>query len=110
MHRISNGFDHRTRLLIVMEALFGSTMNAKKVDKEKAMIHTFVTKPTLDDSEVLWAFGAYLDKNSGIAKAYPMILKAIYDEDWVTEDGVLRYYSEARADVDPGFDLARTRA
>jgi len=110
MHQIAKGFDHKTRLLIVMEALFGSAMNAQKLNSEKTLMHTFVTKPTLDGAEVLWAFGAYLDKNPGTVKAYPMMLKLIYDEDWVTEEGILNYYSEAGAVVDPGFDVARSNA
>eukprot|EP00971_Amphidinium_carterae_P060712 1201326-Amphidinium_carterae.2 len=51
-----------------------------------------------------WACNVYLDRHPSTAKGgqgFPMVLKAVYDEDWVDEAGMLAYFNQ-----DPGWGEA----
>merc|ERR1719510_2827723 len=61
-------------------------------------------------ADILWAFGAYLDRNSGATKTYAHTLKVLYDEDWTEEKGILSYYDEEDGSSHPGFDAAKQAA
>jgi len=96
LQQISKVFDHKSRLYIVLETLCGNTMDAKTLGEVKHVVAGFIAKPKMEPSEVLWAFGAYLQMNRGAVKLYPLVLKLIYDEDWASEEQILNYYGEDR--------------
>jgi len=102
--QISKLFDHKLRLYIVLETLCGNTMDAKTLGEVKPVVADFIAKPKMEPSEVLWAFGAYLQMNRDAAKLYPLVLKVIYDERWASEEEILNYYDEDRRTTSAAAD------
>merc|ERR1712070_151084 len=95
--------DHQVRLYVGLEALFGDAMDAKK-----AYIKKLTVSPVLKGEDILWAFNVYLEAHSESVKAFPMVLKALYDEDIVEEAMILAYYNGD--EKGPGFDAAKNAA
>lgn len=104
LQQISKLFDHKLRLYIVLETLCGNTMDAKTLGEVKHVVADFIAKPKMEPSEVLWAFGTYLQMNRDAAKLYPLVLKVIYDEDWASEEQILNYYDEGRRTTSAAAD------
>jgi hypothetical protein len=111
MQQIAKVFDNKVRLHIALEALFqDGSMSAKEVEQQSKTINKCVSTGSMSGSEVLYAFGAYLETNSKALKTYPMVLKAIYENDWASEEAILGYY-KADSRNDPGFaDAKKTSA
>jgi len=110
MQQLAKLFNPRTRLYIALEALCGTTMDAKALSEKKKYVSKCITQAKMDAEDILWAFGAYLDRNSGAAKSYAHTLKVLYDEDWTEEKDILSYYDEEDGSSHPGFDVAKQAA
>jgi len=110
--QVTKVFDHKVRLYAVLESLFAGSMDGKGVSDKSKIIDKFITNGSLETPDVLFAFGAYLEANKGwdSAKRFPPIVKALYDEEWCTEKGILAYYNDDGGDGQPGFDKAKAAA
>merc|ERR1711997_230840 len=67
-HRLAKNFDQKTSLYITMEALCGNRMNAKALEDKAKYFDKLIESLKLTGTDVLWAFGAYLDMNPGAKK------------------------------------------
>merc|ERR1719453_788354 len=94
--QVTKVFDHKVRLYAVLEALFGSSMDAASVKDKSKLVDKFIKNANLKCREVLWVFGAYIEANKSweAAKRFPPVLKQLDDE----------------ADGKPGFDKAKAAA
>merc|ERR1719188_2856887 len=81
-------------------------MDAKGATQKKAFIKRFISNGNMSFKDWIWGFEAYLDQNSGALKAWPMTLKALYDEDLAEEEHILQYYKADDQDS-PGFEAAK---
>jgi hypothetical protein len=83
--------------------LTGATVGAMLADLRK-----LVPKSTTE--ETLRAFELYFWKFPEISmRDYPMILKALFDEDWVSEKSLLKRY-DGKNSSRVGFDEAKKKA
>jgi translation initiation factor 5 len=102
-------FDNSVRMFVVLSILFkDGSMDAKGITAQKAFVKYYITNGNLDFDEWIWGFDAFLDTYSGAVKGYPMVLKALYDEDLADEKDLLRYYRSSKDN--PGFDAAAKAA
>mmetsp|Transcript_79202 Transcript_79202/g.149437 ORF Transcript_79202/g.149437 Transcript_79202/m.149437 type:complete len:498 (-) Transcript_79202:169-1662(-) len=102
----SKMFDHKVRLYVVLKALFEDSMDGKAVGDSSKMLDKFITD-TMEPKDVLWSFNAYLSTSAAAVRGFPMVLKAIYDEEWADEKEILKYYVDpADGSGEPGFDEA----
>merc|ERR1712070_905287 len=110
--QVTKVFDDKIRLYAVLEALFGSSMDAKGVSDKSKIIEKFITNGRLEPSDVLWAFDTYLEANKSwdARSLLPPIVKAVYDEEWFPDDAILRYYNDDEGEGQPGFEKAKTAA
>merc|ERR1712190_273582 len=63
MQQLAKIFDTRVRLYIALEALCGTTMDAKALSEMKKYVNKCISQGKMDAESILWGFGAYLDKN-----------------------------------------------
>eukprot|EP00425_Heterocapsa_triquetra_P034094 CAMPEP_0195096900 /NCGR_PEP_ID=MMETSP0448-20130528/51818_1 /TAXON_ID=66468 /ORGANISM="Heterocapsa triquestra, Strain CCMP 448" /LENGTH=464 /DNA_ID=CAMNT_0040131347 /DNA_START=149 /DNA_END=1543 /DNA_ORIENTATION=- len=110
MHQLAKLFDHKVRLYIVLVALCGDKMDAKSLATHKKVVTHLIENGKMPAADILWTFDAYLSQNSAAQKGFPMVLKAIYDEEWVGEPAILAYYNEDEGSGEPGFDEAKKSA
>merc|ERR1712139_489487 len=106
MQQIAKVFDHKVRLYVGLEALFGDAMNAKQIIVKKAYINTLISNPALEPPDVLWAFSVYVEAHPEATKSFAMMLKALYDEDILEETPLIAYYGSCE-DEGPGFEVAK---
>mmetsp|Transcript_97433 Transcript_97433/g.257225 ORF Transcript_97433/g.257225 Transcript_97433/m.257225 type:complete len:286 (-) Transcript_97433:275-1132(-) len=98
-------FDNSLRMFVVLSILFkDGDMKAKGVTDNKAIIKHFVTNGNVEFPDWIWGFDAFLDANPQSLKGYPMVLKALYDEDIADESGILKHYKAEKST--PGFEAA----
>merc|ERR1711865_551242 len=110
--QVTKVFDHKIRLYAVLEALFGSSMDAKALSDQSKIVGKFITNGSLETPDVLWAFDAYIEANKGweAPKRFPPVVKALFDEEWCTDKGILSYYNDDEGEGQPGFDKAKAAA
>merc|ERR1712151_726272 len=107
-HQLAKDFDHKVRLYVALEALMpNGSMDAKNVSDNSKVLDKTIKAVTMPGSEILFAFGAYLQANSKASRSFPMVLKAVYDEEWASEAEILKYFDEEEGSGDPGFDEAK---
>lgn len=109
MQQIAKVFDHKVRLYVGLEALFGDAMNAKQIVAKKAYINKLLSTPALEPPDALWAFNVYVEAHPEATKSFALVLKALYDEDILEEKPLLAYYETCGAEV-PGFEAAKKAA
>merc|ERR1719188_276628 len=80
-------------------------MNADGVKKQLLYLKHFVKNGNMSFADMIWGVEAYLDSNPKALKAYPMSLKALYDEDMAEEKDILAYYKDKQDS--PGFKEAK---
>merc|ERR1712048_961396 len=87
-------------------------MDAKSLTAKKDYVQQAISKSKegMHTGDVLWAFGAYLATNEDAGRAFPMVLKVAYDEDWTDEKQMLVYYNDNKGKGDPGFEKAKSIA
>merc|ERR1719226_358666 len=86
-------FDNSLRMYVVLSVLFkDGLMKADGVTANKAIIKHFITNGNVDFPDWIWGFDAFLDANPQSVKGYPMVLKALYDEDLAEESSILKHY------------------
>merc|ERR1712187_789507 len=110
LQQISKVFDHKMRLYVALEALCGKTMDAKALGEQKKFVEKLATNANMPTADILWAFDTYLKANPGSAKAFPMVLKLLFDEDLIEEKPLLEYYEDDVGESEPGFEDAKTAA
>lgn len=113
MQQIAKGFDDKIRFYVALESLMpNGAMDAKAVvDNNKSLEKVLtVSAVKISANDVLWSFNAYLSVNENSVRSFPMVMKAIYDQDWATEDEILKYYVEEEGSGEPGFEPAKTSA
>jgi len=110
MHQLSQGFDMKLRLYIVLESLSNGSMDAKVVEEHSKAIDKFIENASMETADTLWAFDTYVHANQGSIKTFPLVLKALWDNDWINESGTLEYYNDDQGDGEPGFDEAKKAA
>ena len=102
------------RLFVSLSLFFNAEITGKSLQDKMADLRRVVAKSTTE--ETLRAFELFFWKSPEISmRDYPMILKALFDADWVSEKSLLKRYdaskrSSADADSLPGFDQAKKRA
>jgi len=107
-HQDSHGVDDKALLYIALESLFPSgVLSAKAIPEHTALIDKVIDDIYLSGADVLWAFGAYLSQHEKARKPFPMVLKTLYDEDWASEDDLLKYYNDDGGIEHPGFHEAK---
>jgi len=110
-HQVVMGFDNRTRLYIVFEALFGATMTAQKLKQQQSIVDHVILNACMPAADVLWALNVYLGRNPGITSStWVFCLKVAYDEDWCDEADILHYYNNQVGEGEEGFAEARAAA
>merc|ERR1712113_699543 len=82
-------------------------MDAKAITDHSKALEKPIKSVSMPGSDVLFAFGAYLQANSKCSRNFPMVLKAVYDEEWADEAAILKYYDEEEGSGDPGFSEAK---
>jgi len=104
--QVTKVFDNRVRMYVLVSALFpGGSLDAKGATQKKAYIKRFISNGNMSFKDWIWGFEAYLDTHAGALKAWPMTIKALYDEDLAEEEHILAYY---KGDQDsPGFEAAK---
>mmetsp|Transcript_124933 Transcript_124933/g.221342 ORF Transcript_124933/g.221342 Transcript_124933/m.221342 type:complete len:546 (-) Transcript_124933:222-1859(-) len=113
LQQLAKVFDHKMRLYIVLEVLCGSSMDAVAVTAQKIHIGQAISNASMPMPDILWAFTTYVQANPDAAKGFTMILKTLYDEDWVDEDGITAYFSAGsigELNAGPGYTLAQEKA
>merc|ERR1712187_376545 len=110
LQQIAKVFDHRMRLYVALEAHCGKTMDAKALGEKQKYVEHLSSNANMSTADVLWAFDTYLKANPGVAKAFPMVLKLLYDEDILEEKQLLEYYNEDVGEGEPGFEDAKAAA
>merc|ERR1711972_748970 len=107
-HQLAKDFDHKVRLYVALAGLMpNGSMDAKAITDHSKAIEKPIKSVSMPGSDVLFAFGAYLAANSKSSRTFPMVLKAVYDEEWATDADILKYYDEEEGSGDPGFDEAK---
>jgi len=113
MQQLAKLFDHKVRFYITLEALFpNGAMDAKAVADQTKVINEVLSMVKIPTAHVLWSFNAYLslEANEKAVRSYPMVLKTIYDEEWASEEDLLKYYTQEDGAGEPGFEKANTAA
>jgi len=108
--QVSKIFDDDVRLYAVISAIGGEKMDAKSLADKEEYVTEVIKKSKggpLDYKVVLWCFNAYLSEHPDCKKAFPMVLKAIYDQDWASEKQILAYYTNDEGKDEPGFAMAK---
>merc|ERR1711862_745948 len=105
--QVTKLFNNKLRMYLVISALFpDGSMDGKKIESREAIIGAFISNGKMSFADWIWGVEAYLSKNKGAIKAYPMALKAFYDSDLADEKDILKYYSADEKDS-PGFEEAK---
>jgi len=108
--QIAAEIDSKMRFYVGISALFGTkeeftvanvTNKSKHLDK---MIK--VAKPQLSTDDVLWGFEHLIAVHSpDYDKVFPMVCKALYDEECVQEEAFIQHYEKSLEN--PGFAEAK---
>jgi len=109
-HRLAKNFDQKTSLYITMEALCGNRMNAKALEDKAKYFDKLIESLKLTGTDVLWAFGAYLDMNPGAKKLVAQQLKVAYEQNWAEEKTILEFYNDEEGEGTPAFADAQQAA
>merc|ERR1712066_1132297 len=110
MQQIAKIFNHKVRMCIVLEALCGQSMDAKGLTEQKRIVSKCIEHGKMQPFDTLWAFDGYVHRNRDALKTFPMVLKAIYDEEWVSEEKILEYYNNEAGSGETGFEEAKRSA
>jgi len=110
--QLAEVLDHKMRLYVALEALLGPIFDAHSVVAKKEYLAKAINidGTSMSFSDILWAFGAYIEAHPSAANGWPWVLKTIYDEDWVNEVDILEYYGSDEFRADPGFLFAQSHA
>jgi len=110
--QVTKVFDHKIRLYAVLESLFGASMDLKGVSDKSKIIEKFISNGGLKTADVLWAFDTYVESNKDwdATRCFPHIVKALYEQEWCSDEAILRYYNDDEGEGEPGFDKAKTAA
>mmetsp|Transcript_59731 Transcript_59731/g.94876 ORF Transcript_59731/g.94876 Transcript_59731/m.94876 type:complete len:472 (-) Transcript_59731:75-1490(-) len=108
--QLAEAFDHKVRLYVVLETFLGNNLDEQSVLTHKDHIEQAISSASMRGADVLWAFNAYLQAHPSGAKGFPLVLKTIYDEEWVFEKEFLEHYNCDKFEIDPGFQLAKEHA
>mmetsp|Transcript_59730 Transcript_59730/g.94867 ORF Transcript_59730/g.94867 Transcript_59730/m.94867 type:complete len:474 (-) Transcript_59730:75-1496(-) len=108
--QLAEVFDHKVRLYVVLETFLGNNLDEQSVLTHKDHIEQAISSASMRGADVLWAFNAYLQAHPSGAKGFPLVLKTIYDEEWVFEKEFLEHYNCDKFEIDPGFQLAKEHA
>jgi len=104
--QIANDMDLKLRLYVGLEALFGEAFSANAVAKKKPHMQKMIRTVYMSTGDVMWAMEHFLSKHPECQKAFPMVCKALYDEDWVEEKSFIeRYKNESH--TNSGFAEAK---
>merc|ERR1712129_380269 len=107
--QVTKLFDHKLRMYVVVSALYPeASLKADGVTSKKKFLNEFIQNAKMSFADWIWGFEAYLAQNPTATKAWPMALKALYDEDLAEEEHILEYYKEDRDN--PGFDISKKAA
>merc|ERR1712079_988542 len=93
-HRLAKNFDQKISLYITMESLCGNKMNARALEDKAKYFDKLIESLKLTGTDVLWAFGAYLDMNPGAKKLVAQQLKVAYEQNWAEEKAILEFYND----------------
>jgi len=108
--RLAKNFDQKTSLYITMEALCGNKMNVKALEDKAKYFDKLIESLKLTGTDVLWAFGAYLDMNPGAKKLFAQQLKVAYEQNWAEEKTILDFYNDEEGEGTPAFADAQQAA
>jgi len=110
--QVTKVFDDKIRLYAVLESLFGADMDAKGVTDKSKIIEKFIQNGRLQTADVLWAFDTYIEANKGwdATRRFPPVVKVMFDEEWCSDQAILRFYNEDEGEGQPGFDKAKAAA
>merc|ERR1712098_251825 len=104
--QVTKVFDHKLRMFIVVSALFPeASLKADRIASKTKHFKEFIQNAKMPFAAWIWGFEAYLAANPTAAKAWPMALKALFDEDLAEEDHILEYYKEDHDN--PGFEISK---
>lgn len=111
--QLAKSFDNKIRLYIVLRVIFRCSMDAKKLADQSKLLDKFITNCLIETKDILWAFNKYFDASKNdldISRCLPPVLKALYDEEWCTEEGILSYYNNDEGAGEAGFEKAKASA
>merc|ERR1711950_96629 len=93
-------------MYIVVSALFPEgSLKADSIATKTKYFKEFIQNANMPFVDWIWGFEAYLAMNPTATKAWPMAMKALYDEDLAEEEQILEYY---KTDHDnPGFEASK---
>jgi len=110
MQQLAKLFDHKIRFYIALEGIMpAGAMNKQTITDAKPVLSKVLAAVKIPAGDVLWCFDAYLSRsdNEKSVKTFPLVLKEIYDEEWVSEASMTKYYDDDEGAGEPGFDAAK---
>merc|ERR1712185_836231 len=111
IRQVQQAFDHKIRFYVALSSLFpAGSMDAKQVADNADVLNKVLGNVQMPASDVLWCFNAYLSvsENEKALRSYPMVMKTIYNEEWASEEELIKYYVQEEGSGEPGFDKANT--
>jgi len=104
--QVTKAFDHKLRVYVVVSALFpDGVLNADGVRHHSKCLREFTCKAKMSFADWIWGFEAYLAMNPTATKAWPLAVKALYDEELAEEEDILEYYKKTHDN--PGFEASK---
>merc|ERR1712110_501988 len=102
-------YDDKWRMYVALASLFpDGSLDSKNVSTRTKYLQKLKDFGNMSCPDFLWGFETYLAENPSI-KGYPMVLKALFDDDMVKEEELLEHYDSE--DVDSkGFPDAKRQA
>jgi len=94
MIQVQNAFSAKIRLYVVLESFFGKTIAADKFKAKLPHIKKMVTTPLMPPAELFFGFEVYYKQNPDSRKAYPNLLKELYDGEIVKEEVMTAHYAQ----------------
>merc|ERR1712110_84643 len=103
-------YDDKWRVYVALAALFpDGSLDGKSVSTRTKHLQKFKDFGNMSCPDFLWGFETYLVENPVSLKGYPMVLKALFDDDLLKEEELLEHYDSE--DVDSkGFPDAKKQA
>merc|ERR1712150_44576 len=104
--QVTFALDPRMRMYLVVSALFpDASLKADGISPKEKYLKKFIQNAKMPFVDWIWGFEAYLAANPAAIRAWPMALKALYDEDIAEEEHILEYYKQDHDN--PGFEISK---
>merc|ERR1711904_434478 len=71
MQQLAKVFDHKVRLYVAIQALFGTTISVKDIPKKAKYLSKAISNASMPPKDILWAFEVFICNTPAAEKSYP---------------------------------------